>query len=76
MRYTRSGSAVLAAAGSTYVAGSLAATAAILGFGAAAVFVLASRRRRHDRLAVRRQAGSGRAPGRALVRIGVMRIAR
>ena len=55
MRYTRTGSLVLAAAGGSYAVGSLAITAAVLVFGGTAAFILASRRRR-DRMAIRRQA--------------------
>jgi hypothetical protein len=56
MSYTRTGSVVLAAAGGAYAVGSLAITAAVLVLGGTAAFIMASRRRRQDRMAIRRQA--------------------
>lgn len=53
MRYVNQAS-VLAATGGSYVIGGLAAAAAALALGAIGVLFIAARRRRSDRLAVRR----------------------
>lgn len=54
MRYTERGS-VLAAAGGTYLIGSMTAAAIVLALGGLTVLILAARRRGRDRHAIRRR---------------------